>query len=181
MTTSPGDGEQPQDPYQQPAGGSSSLPPYGQPPDEQQPQYGQPQYGAQPTYGQPTYGQPQYGQPRYGQPQYGQPAYGGPPAGYPQAASAPTDGRATAAMIVGIVSLVLMCGYGVGLLGSPVAWWLGQTSVRTIDASNGQLSGRGMAQAGKILGIIGTVLLVLLIVAVVVVVVVIAAHTTTSP
>ena len=38
-----------------------------------------------------------------------------------------------------------------------------------IDASQGQLGGRGMAQAGMILGIIGTVLLVLAIVAAVVV------------
>ncbi len=72
-------------------------------------------------------------------------------------------------MITGIVSLVLACGYGVGLLASPVAWYLGKSSMNRIDASQGQLGGRGMAQAGMILGIIGTVLLVLAIVAAVVV------------
>jgi hypothetical protein len=39
--------------------------------------------------------------------------------------------------------------------------WLGRKSMREIDASGGRLSGRGMAQAGYILGIIGTVLLAL--------------------
>jgi hypothetical protein len=67
-------------------------------------------------------------------------------------------------MIVGIVSLVLSCAYGVGLLGSPVAWWLGAKAKREIDAAQGRLGGRGMAQAGFILGIIGTVLLVLVVV-----------------
>ncbi len=151
MTNAPGDGQPPQDPYQQQPGQS---PGYGQ--DPSQGQYGQPAYGQQP-YGQQPYGQP------YGQQQYGQPAYGG----YP--ASAPTDGKALAAMITGIVSLVLACGYGVGLLASPVAWYLGKSSMNRIDASQGQLGGRGMAQAGMILGIIGTVLLVLAIVAVVVI------------
>lgn len=69
-------------------------------------------------------------------------------------------------MIVGIVSLVLACGYGIGLLGSPVAWFLGAKAKREIDASGGRLGGRGMAQSGFIMGIIGTVLLVLTIIAV---------------
>jgi hypothetical protein len=72
-------------------------------------------------------------------------------------------------MITGIVSLVLACGYGVGLLASPVAWYLGKSSMNRIDASQGQLGGRGMAQAGMILGIIGTALLVLGIILAVVV------------
>jgi hypothetical protein len=122
MTNHPEEGEQPQDPYRQPPGQPQD--PYG-PPDQGQTPYGQPGYG-QPQYGQPGYGQPQYGQPGYGQPQYGQPGYGQPgygPSPYGQAP--PTHGKALAAMVIGIVSLVLACGYGVGLLGSPVAWWLG--------------------------------------------------------
>jgi hypothetical protein len=70
-------------------------------------------------------------------------------------------------MVVGIVSLVLTCGYGVGLLGSPVAWWLGARAKREIDASGGRLGGRGMAQAGLVLGIVGTVLLVVAVLGVV--------------
>jgi len=91
------------------------------------------------------------------------PAGGYQPWGAPYAPQPPTQGNAIAAMVVGIVALVLACGYGVGLLGSPVAWWLGSTSIRQIDASGGRLGGRGLAQAGRILGIVGTVLLVLLV------------------
>jgi hypothetical protein len=142
MTTPPGDDQGPEP----------------QPGSWQQPEGQQPGYGPPPALG----GQPSY-----------PPSYpSSPPAGpYPQygapyAPQAPTEGKALAAMIVGIVSLVLACGYGVGLLGSPVAWWLGSSSMREIDASQGRLSGRGMAQAGRILGIVGTVLLVLLVVGV---------------
>ena len=74
-------------------------------------------------------------------------------------------------MVVGIVALVFACAYGVTLLGSPVAWWLGAKAKKEIDASQGRLGGRGMAQAGFILGIIGTVLLVLAIIAVIALVV----------
>ena len=75
-------------------------------------------------------------------------------------------------MVVGIVSFVLACGYGIGFLGSPVALVLGRISMKRIDQSGGQLGGRGMAQAGFILGIIGTVLLVLALIALVVVIVI---------
>ena len=37
---------------------------------------------------------------------------------------------------------------------------MGKRALREIDASNGGLGGRGVAQGGRILGIIGTVLLV---------------------
>ena len=145
MTTTPGDG-QPQDPNQPP-----QPPGYGQPYPPQQPGYGPEGYGQQ--YGQQGYGQPPPPPPGYGQPYP------------PHSPTAPNHGGALAAMIVGIVSLVLACGYGVGLLGSPVALWLGRKSMKEIDASQGRLGGRGMAQAGFILGIVGTVLLVLFLVA----------------
>jgi Domain of unknown function (DUF4190) len=171
MTNPTGDGSDPDSADQpgqsrpgQPEGDSPTQPQYGIPypsaPDPGQ-QYGQPSYGQQP------YGQPQLGQQPYGQPQYGpQPGYGYPPV------APPNDGGATAALVVGIVSLVLACGYGVGLLGSPVAWYLGKSSMNRIDASGGGLGGRGMAQAGFVLGIIGTVLLVLAVVGLVLLVVV---------
>jgi hypothetical protein len=157
MTNTSGDGEQPEDPYR--------TPPQSDRPGEQgQPGYGQPGYG-QPGYGRPEPGQPQYGQPPYQQypqysqyPQYGQPAYGG----YPAPPS--NHGGALASMIIGIASLVLACAYGIGLLGAPVAWWLGARAKREIDASQGRLGGRGMAQAGFVLGIVGTVLLVLAVI-----------------
>jgi hypothetical protein len=74
---------------------------------------------------------------------------------------APDHPRATVALVLGILSLVLC-----QILG-PVAWVIGGGAVREIDASGGTLGGRGSANAGRILGIIATVLLVLGIVAVV--------------
>jgi hypothetical protein len=172
MTTPPGGGDQPSDPNQPPSQWPHQSP--DQPPSQpgwgqaEPPQYNEPVYGGDPSYNQPTYNQPTYGQPVYGQ----QPAY--PPPGYAYPAVVPTDGHATAAMIVGIVSLVLASCYGVGLLGAPVALFMGKASMNRIDTSGGQLGGRGMAQAGFILGIIGTVLLGLAIVLVIVLVVVLA-------
>jgi hypothetical protein len=133
----------------------------------------QPDPSAPPTpYQQQPYQQQYYGQPTYGQqpPPYGAP----PPAPYPAYGMPPrpNDGLGLAAMIVGIASLVLMCGYGIGLLGSPVALVMGRISMKRIDRSEGRLGGRGMAQAGFVLGIIGTVLLVLAIIAVVIVVII---------
>lgn len=96
-------------------------------------------------------GQP--GQQPYG---YGAPSPYGP-------GGAPNDGGAIAAMVVGIVSLVFACGYGVGLLLSPVAIFLGRSAMKRIDASQGRLGGRGFAQAGFIMGIVGTIFLVLLL------------------
>lgn len=68
---------------------------------------------------------------------------------------------AVAALVLGILSVVFcpLCG--------PVAWSLGRKAEQEVDASGQTLSGRGLATAGKILGIIGTLLiagLILLIV-----------------
>lgn len=67
----------------------------------------------------------------------------------------PDHPRATLALVLGILSVVLCQFLG------PVAWVIGQGAVREIDASGGRLGGRGSANAGRILGIIATVLLVL--------------------
>jgi hypothetical protein len=143
MTYPPGD-DQPQDPYRQPPPDPSGQPPSGQPP------YGQPPSG-QPPYGQPPYGQPQYGEPQYGQqPGGAYPQQGGfPPMGYP----GQDHPKATTALVLGILGIVI-CG-----VIAPFAWRMGKRTVAEIDASNGQLGGRGAAQAGYVLGVIGTVLL----------------------
>jgi hypothetical protein len=145
-TRPPGDGQVPE-----PQPGSWQWPA-----QDQQPGYGPPAY----PQGEPTYPPPSYPYPYPTNQPY--PQYGGPYAPMP-----PAHGKALAAMVVGIVALVLACGYGVGLLASPVAWWLGSSAMRDIDASQGRLGGRGMAQAGKVMGIIGTVLLVLLVLVVI--------------
>ena len=61
---------------------------------------------------------------------------------------------------------------------APFAMVMGRRAVKEIDASNGTIGGRGSAQAGYILGIIGTVLLALGVL--VVVVAIIAAAATSS-
>ncbi len=158
MTTTPGDGDQPRDPYSQPPGQPPEQP-YGQ-----QPGYGQPTYGDQPgsgpygdQYGTQQYGAQQYGAQQYGAQQYGQPPYG---QGYPQQ----DHPRATTSLVLGILGLVLC------QLVSPFAWRMGKKAVDEIDASHGQLGGRGTAKAGYILGLIGTVLLGLALLAIVAVV-----------
>ena len=121
-------------------------------------------YGGQPPYGQQQ--PPPYNP--YQQQQY--PPSGYPPGYPPYQTAPPNDGLGLAAMIIGIVSLVGSCLYGVGLLGAPAALIMGRISMKRIDRSNGQLGGRGMAQAGFILGIIGSIFLALAIIALVVII-----------
>ena len=84
---------------------------------------------------------------------------GAPPApGYTAAPGQKVDG-ATTALIMGIIGLVFCQFLG------PFAWVMGRNAERRVDASGGMLTGRGEATAGKVLGIIATVLLVLGIVA----------------
>lgn len=84
-----------------------------------------------------------------------------PPGGYGYQAQPPQNHPgAQTALILGIVALAggLLCGlpYVVG----PFAWKKGKQVMNEVDASAGQVGGRGQAQAGYILGIIATVLLI---------------------
>ena len=146
------------------SGGGESLPPthqpYGQPQPGQSP-YGQPQPGQSP-YGQPQYGQPEYGQQPASQPPSGQQPYGATPGyGYPGQAPA-NHPSATTALVLSLIGLVgiAVCG-GITLVLSPFAWRMGARAVREIDANPGMYAGRDQANAGRIMGLIGTVLLVL--------------------
>jgi hypothetical protein len=161
----------------------SSLPPthqpYGQPPQYGQSQYGQPQYG-QPPYGQGDYGQ-QYGQP-YGQPP-AQPPYGAAP-GYGYPGQAPVSHpQATTAMVLSLVGLIGFFVCGLPLVLSPFAWRMGARAVHEIDANPGMYGGRDQANAARIIGLIGTVLLALVVLAFVgaFAVLGIASVSTTSP
>lgn len=71
----------------------------------------------------------------------------------PQAQSAST--QAITALVLGILGVVC-CG-----LAAPIAWYLGVQELNAIQAGTSPVAGEGMAKAGKILGIIGTVLLIL--------------------
>lgn len=96
---------------------------------------------------------------------YPPPPQGGaypPPPGYGQPyARPPKHPNATTSMVLGIVSVAggVLC--WLPLLIAPVAWFVSSKTVKEIDASHGTQDGRGEAMSGKILGIIGTVLLVL--------------------
>jgi uncharacterized membrane protein YjgN (DUF898 family) len=66
--------------------------------------------------------------------------------------------QATTILVLGILSLVVC-----GILG-PFAWSMGNRALRDIDASQGTaaaLGGRSSVNAGRICGMIATVLLVL--------------------
>lgn len=59
------------------------------------------------------------------------------------------------ALILGILGIVCC-----GLL-APVAWYMGRKEVQAVDAGLSSQENRGMAMAGMILGIVGSVLLIL--------------------
>jgi len=61
--------------------------------------------------------------------------------------------RATTALILGIVGIVCcqIC--------APFAWWMGKQEVESVRAGLSPAANEGMAKAGMILGIVGTVLL----------------------
>jgi hypothetical protein len=100
------------------------------------------------SYGTPPPTDGPYGpQPPYGGPPGPQQPYGGQPA--------PTHGSATTALVLGILSMVVC-----GLLGIP-AYIVGKRAEREVLASQGTLSGAGLAKAGWILGLIATILSVL--------------------
>lgn len=119
----------------------------------------------QPNQPQPNQPQPQSNEPQPNQPppapQYAPPAYpqqpGYPPPGYAQTPAygvpAPTHGKATTSLVLGIVSLVLC-----GLLAGIPAMILARQAKREIAESGGRLSGDGVATAGFWTGLIGTVL-----------------------
>jgi hypothetical protein len=141
MTNTPGDEppqpHQPQQPSQDPSGRQPGY--WEQQPPPQGPAHGE---GSTP----PPYEQQQYTPAGQYAPQYGQQP------GYPPAYAADHP-KATTALILGILGIVV-CGFI-----APFAWRIGKRTVDEIDASQGHLGGRGSAQAGYVLGLIGTALL----------------------
>ena len=145
MTNPPGEGPTPPEPNEpQPSQPEPSQPQSNVPPPSQ-PQSNEPQPG---YWEQQAWQQGQQGQP--GQ----QPPY--PPQGYPGQAGyqyAPDHPRATTSLVLGILGVVLC------QILAPFAWSMGKKTLDEIDASQGQVGGRGAAQAGYVQGIVGTVLL----------------------
>lgn len=123
-----------------PPGDPGAEPPGSQPPYGQQPGYGQALYGQQPGYGQQQYGVPPYGQPMYG--------YG----------SQVDHPQGTTILVLGILGLVFC-----QILG-PVAWVMGNSALREVDANPAAYRNRSNIVVGRILGIITSVLMILVVV-----------------
>ena len=133
------------------------------------PRYGQPGQGPVPGYGQGagqgseqgyTQGYQQGYQQGYG-PAYGSgygPGYG-PPSNPPVGQQ--SNPLALWSLVLGIMSVTLGWCCVVFALAGPAALVLGRRGQRRADESGGLVGGRGMARAGFILGIVGTVVLVL--------------------
>ena len=66
----------------------------------------------------------------------------------------PEKSRATAVLVLGILAVAAS-----GIFG-PVAWWMGSRELAAIDAGSRPPRNRGMAKVGRLLGIVGTVLIV---------------------
>jgi hypothetical protein len=140
------------------------------------------QYGPSgPGRGGPGVGGPGPGGPGPGGPGPGGPGFGGPGPGegppfdyppghspyayaWPGALPLP-NGKAVAALVLGIISLVAVCtcwGAFLAILTSPIALGLGLSARRSADL--GRTGGRSQAVAGFVMGIIGTVLAAVLVV-----------------
>lgn len=79
-----------------------------------------------------------------------------PPPPPPSGAAGPVDHpKGMTILILGILSLVCCSPLGIA------AWLMGNTALKEIDAQPGRYANRQIVQIGRILGIIGTVLLAL--------------------
>jgi hypothetical protein len=84
-----------------------------------------------------------------------------PPPTYPppvQQGRQVTDGRAAAALVLAILGLIFSIPAGLpGMVAGPIAYFLGKSARTRIRESNGALGGEGAANAGRILGIVATI------------------------
>jgi hypothetical protein len=132
-------------------------PPPGYDPHQPYPDQGSGQHGYGPPPGHQPYGHwPPPGQQPYG---YGPPPYQQP---YYPPGTRPEHPGAVPSLVLGIIAL----GGGLACLGLPFvlgpwAWIKGKRTVDEIDASGGQVGGRGLALGGYVCGIIATAMLAL--------------------
>ena len=84
--------------------------------------------------------------------------YHPPPAYPPPPTTAGTDARAVASVGFAILGLIFALPIGLpGLIAGPIAYFLGNGARARIAESGGVLGGAGVANAGRILGVITTV------------------------
>ncbi len=93
---------------------------------------------------------------------------------YQQFAAPQTSGKATAILVLGIVSLVLMCAYGLGLIPAIVALAMAPGAKREIAASGGRIQGDGQVKAGVVCSWVTVGIVAVSIVAVVIIAIVAA-------
>lgn len=94
-----------------------------------------------------------------------QPPYGG----YPPAQQ--TNGKAIAILVLGIISLPAVCGYGIGVVLAIVALALSPSAKREIAASEGRQTGESLVKAGVVCSWIAvglTILGIIIVVAVII-------------
>lgn len=84
--------------------------------------------------------------------QYPPPGYYPPPGQYPFAPAPASSGKATTSLVLGVAS-IFVCGL---FLGIP-AMIVSRQAKREIEHSQGRLSGSGLATAGFVTGLIGTI------------------------
>jgi hypothetical protein len=85
--------------------------------------------------------------------------YHPPPAYPPPPTNAGTDARAVASLGFGILGLIFALPLGLpGLIAGPIAYFLGRGARARIAESGGALGGAGTANAGRILGVVTTVI-----------------------
>ncbi|MFE2378252.1 DUF4190 domain-containing protein [Streptomyces sp. NPDC059398] len=109
--------------------------------------------GAPGTYGYPSY--PGAAPGPQGNAAYGYPGYGGGQGGWNTLQPAPANGFGVAALVLGILSVVIFCAWGLGVILGTLALIFGILGRKR--ANRGQANNGGMALAGIILGPIGIV------------------------
>jgi len=72
----------------------------------------------------------------------------------PPPPAAKASGRATTALVLGILGFVCC------QLCAPFAWYIGNQEVKAIKQGSSPAAGQGLAMAGMVLGIIGSIFLV---------------------
>ena len=79
------------------------------------------------------------------------------------------SGMAIAVLVLGIVGLVLACGYGIGIIPSIVALAMAPAAKREIAAAGGQLGGAGFVKAGVVCAwvAVGMAIVVIVLVAII--------------
>ncbi|WP_426571907.1 DUF4190 domain-containing protein [Aquihabitans sp. McL0605] len=84
--------------------------------------------------------------------------------------------QGTTILVLGILSLPLLCACIGGILGL-IAWLMGNSAMKEIDANPSAYTNRSSVQAGRIIGIVSSVLWVVMIGVRVIMAVVVASST----